>query len=98
MPLTFKGGVHPPDKKELAKDRAIKVAQAPKQVVIPLSQHIGAPCKPAVEIGQQVKKGEVVGTPQGFVSAPVHASVSRPYRINASAVNRSATFRSLLGK
>ena len=76
MPLTFKGGVHPPDKKELAKDRAIKVAQAPKQVVIPLSQHIGAPCKPAVEIGQQVKKGEVVGTPQGFVSAPVHASVS----------------------
>ena len=76
MPLTFKGGVHPPDKKELAKDRAIKVAQAPKQVVIPLSQHIGAPCKPAVEIGQQVKKGEGVGTPQGFVSAPVHASVS----------------------
>lgn len=35
MPLTFKGGVHPPDKKELAKDRAIKVAKAPKQVVIP---------------------------------------------------------------
>jgi electron transport complex protein RnfC len=76
MPLTFKGGVHPPDKKELAKGRAIKVALAPKQVVIPLSQHIGAPCKPAVEIGQQVKKGEVVGNPQGFVSAPVHASVS----------------------
>lgn len=76
MPLTFRGGVHPPDKKELAKDRAIKVAQAPKQVIIPLSQHIGAPCKPAVEIGQLVKKGEVIGTPGGFVSAPVHSSVS----------------------
>ncbi len=76
MPLTFKGGVHPPDKKELAKDREIKVAKAPKQVVIPLSQHIGAPCKPAVEIGQLVKKGEVIGTPGGFVSAPVHSSVS----------------------
>jgi len=76
MPLTFKGGVHPPDKKELARDRAIRVAQAPKQVIIPLSQHIGAPCKLAVEIGQLVKKGEVVGTSGGFVSAPVHASVS----------------------
>ncbi len=76
MPLTFKGGIHPPDKKELAKERAIKNAQAPKQVVIPLSQHIGAPCKPAVSIGQQVKKGEVVGAPQGFVSSPVHSSVS----------------------
>src|SRR5208283_3283935 len=47
-----------------------------KKVVIPLSQHIGAPCKLSVAIGQQVKKGEVIGIPQGFVSAPVHASVS----------------------
>ena len=76
MPLTFKGGIHPPDKKELAKDRAIRDAQAPKQVVIPLSQHLGAPCKSTVSIGQQVKKGEVIGAPQGFVSAPVHSSVS----------------------
>ena len=76
MSLTFKGGIHPPDKKELARDKAIKIADAPKQVVIPLSQHIGAPCKAAVEIGQQVKKGQVIGVPQGFVSAPVHSSVS----------------------
>ncbi len=76
MPMTFKGGIHPADKKELAKTRAIRNAQAPKQVVIPLSQHIGAPCKPAVSIGQQVKKGELIGAPQGFVSAPVHSSVS----------------------
>jgi electron transport complex protein RnfC len=76
MQLTFKGGIHPPDSKELSKDRAIRRARAPKQVVIPLSQHIGAPCKPSVEIGQRVKVGEVVGTPEGFVSAPVHSSVS----------------------
>ncbi len=76
MQFTFKGGIHPPDSKELARDRAIRRARAPKQVIIPLSQHIGAPCKLAVEIGQRVKVGEVVGTPEGFVSAPVHSSVS----------------------
>lgn len=73
---TFKGGIHPPDKKELAKDKKISPTKPPKRVVVPLVQHIGAPCKLAVNIGQEVKKGEVVGTPEGFVSAPVHASVS----------------------
>jgi len=57
-------------------DRAIRRAKAPKRVVILMSQHIGAPCKPVVEIGQQVKMGEVIGAPQGFVSAPIHSSVS----------------------
>jgi len=57
-------------------DRAIRRAKAPKRVVILMSQHIGAPCKPVVEIGQQVKMGEVVGAAEGFVSAPVHSSVS----------------------
>jgi len=69
---TFKGGIHPPDKKDIAKDRAIKEAKSPQRVVIPLSQHLGAPCKPIVSIGQEVKKGEVIGEPGGFVSAPVH--------------------------
>ena len=73
---TFKGGIHPPDKKDLAKDRAIKEAKSPQRVVIPLSQHLGAPCKPIVSIGQEVKKGEMIGEPGGFVSAPVHSSVS----------------------
>mgnify|MGYP001587369892 FL=1 len=73
---TFKGGIHPPDKKDIAKDRAIKEAKSPQRVVIPLSQHLGAPCKPIVSIGQEVKKGEVIGEPGGFVSAPVHSSVS----------------------
>ncbi|MFO0751982.1 MAG: electron transport complex subunit RsxC [Thermodesulfovibrionales bacterium] len=73
---TFKGGIHPPDKKELSKAKAISPAKPPKRVVIPLVQHIGAPCKLSVHIGQEVKMGEVIGTPEGFVSAPVHASVS----------------------
>ncbi|MCL4491153.1 MAG: electron transport complex subunit RsxC [Nitrospirae bacterium] len=73
---TFKGGIHPPDRKELSKDKTISPAKPPKKVVIPLVQHIGAPCKLSVSIGQEVKKGEVVGAPEGFVSAPVHSSVS----------------------
>lgn len=73
---TFKGGIHPPDKKTLAANSPITEAKPPKIVVIPLSQHAGAPCKPVVTIGQEVKKGEMIGEPGGFVSAPVHASVS----------------------
>ncbi len=73
---TFRGGIHPPDKKELSGRSPITDAKAPKIVVIPLSQHAGAPCKPLVSIGQEVKKGELIGEPGGFVSAPVHASVS----------------------
>jgi electron transport complex protein RnfC len=72
----FKGGIHPPDKKELSADKPIVEAKPPQRVVIPLSQHLGAPCKPVVTIDQDVKKGEMIGEPTGFVSAPVHASVS----------------------
>ncbi|PKL51527.1 MAG: electron transport complex subunit RsxC [Nitrospira bacterium HGW-Nitrospira-1] len=73
---TFKGGIHPPGKKTLAASNPIVESKPPKIIVIPLSQHIGAPCNPIVSIGQEVKKGEVVGEPAGFVSSPVHASVS----------------------
>ncbi|MDA8083827.1 MAG: electron transport complex subunit RsxC [Nitrospiraceae bacterium] len=73
---TFKGGIHPPDKKALAAGSSITDAKPPKIAIIPLSQHAGAPCKPLVAIGQDVKKGELIGEPGGFVSAPVHASIS----------------------
>lgn len=75
-PLTFKGGIHPPDKKELAKDSPIRDAHLPQRVVIPLSQHTGAPCKAVVSINQGIKKGELIGEPGGFVSAAVHSSLS----------------------
>ena len=74
--LVFKGGIHPPDKKSLSSDKPVAEAKQPDFVVIPLSQHIGAPCKPVVSIGQEVKKGEMVGEATGFVSSPVHSSVS----------------------
>jgi len=72
----FKGGIHPPDKKELSAHKPIQMSKPPRRVVIPLSQHLGAPCKPIVSINQEVKRGELIGEPTGFVSAPVHSSVS----------------------
>ncbi len=73
---TFKGGIYPPEKKELSADKPIVEVSPPERVVIPLSQHLGAPCKPLVTVNQEVKKGEMIGEAVGFVSAPVHASVS----------------------
>ena len=73
---TFSGGVHPAGNKNLSAHKPTVPAAIPKRVVIPLSQHIGAPTKPLVVIGQEVKKGEKIGETTGFVSAPVHASIS----------------------
>ncbi len=73
---TFAGGVHPPYYKELSASSQIEDLPAPQQVIIPLIQHIGAPCQPTVEAGDEVAMGEVVGDTDAFVSAPVHASVS----------------------
>ena len=73
---TFSGGVHPAGNKQLTEHKPTIAAAIPKRAVIPLSQHIGAPTKPLVVIGQEVKKGEKIGETTGFVSAPVHASIS----------------------
>jgi len=74
--LTFRGGIHPPHGKKYSEKKAIEKAEEPKIVKIPLSQHIGAPCKPIVEKGDFVKVGQKIGEPLAFVSAPVHSSVS----------------------
>jgi len=77
LPITgFKGGVHPPYCKEATRECQIKAAALPKIVRIPLQQHIGAPSNPVVEVGQHVKRGELIAEPGGYVSAAVHASVS----------------------
>ena len=73
---TFSGGVHPVYNKELTSNKPAVQAAIPKRVIIPLSQHIGAPDKPLVVIDQEVKKGQQIGEGTGFVSAPVHASTS----------------------
>lgn len=62
--------------KRLSKDCAIEVFALPDQVRILMSQHLGAPCAPCVKKGERVRTGQVVGKAQGFVSAPVHASVT----------------------
>ncbi len=72
----FKGGVHPEYRKELTASLAITAAPLPQKVVIPLQQHIGAPCEPLVDVGDFVKVGQKIGDSEGFVSAPVHASLS----------------------
>lgn len=74
--VTFKGGIHPPHNKHYTEKLPLVTAEMPKTVVIPLQQHIGAPCEPAVNVGDQVKLGQMIGEPKGFVSAPVHSSVS----------------------
>jgi len=74
--LTFKGGIHPPHAKKSTENLAIENALDPQVVVIPLRQHIGAPCESLVNKGDYVKVGQRIGEPGSFVSAPVHSSVS----------------------
>ncbi len=74
--LTFKKGVHPTDYKEFSNTKAIEELPLPDEVYIPLQQHIGAPCQPLVQKGDEVKTGQIIGKSDAFVSAPVHSSVT----------------------
>lgn len=73
---SFKGGIHPQYSKEFTEKKALERANEPGVVVIPLQQHIGAPCDPTVKVGDLVRVGQKIGEVSGFVSAPVHSSVS----------------------
>lgn len=73
---TFKGGVHPFEGKELAKDQPIVEVLPKGDLVYPLSQHIGAPAAPIVAVGDKVLKGQKIAEAGGFVSSPIYASVS----------------------
>ena len=73
---TFRiGGVHPPENK-LSAGKKIETLALPKQAVLPLSQHIGAPATPIVKKGDVVKVGTQIAQPGGFVSAAIFSSVS----------------------
>ncbi len=72
----FKGGVHPDYNKELAKDKAIVAMPCPAELVISMSQHLGAPAKCLVKSGDYVVKGQLIGEKNGFISVPVYASAS----------------------
>jgi len=75
MAFSFFGGVHPKENKFYACDKEIEIYPAPDVVVIPMAQHIGAPCKPLVKKGDLVTIGQKIGDNQGLC-VPVHASVS----------------------
>ena len=75
--LTFKGGIHTYDGKELTKDKKIiDLLPSSPQLVFPLSQHIGAPAVPVVSVGDRVLRGSLIAEANGFVSANVYSSVS----------------------
>ena len=74
--LTFRGGIHPYEGKELSKDHPIEKYLPKGDLVYPLSQHIGAPSVPCVKKGDSVLAGQKIADAGGFVSVPLHASVS----------------------
>ncbi len=74
--LTFVGGIHPYEGKDLSKDKPILEMHPKGEMVYPVSQHIGAPAKPLVKKGDRVLVGQKIAESGGFVSAPVYSSVS----------------------
>ena len=72
----YYGGVHPTERKELSEHVELAVFPEPDEVVIPLHMHSGKPAEPLVKAGDTVKVGQKIGEQNGFISAPVHASVS----------------------
>jgi electron transport complex protein RnfC len=72
----FRHGVHPPELKSATAHLAIRRMPYPSEVVLPLRQHAGKPAKLIVREGDTVLRGDVIAEPDGFVSAPVHASAS----------------------
>ena len=97
MLKTFRiGGIHPKEQK-ISAGKAIQTIALPDQVIIPLSQHIGAPCQPVVKKGDTVKVGTLIGKAVGFVSANIHSSVSGTVlkidkALDASGYRRDAVF------
>ena len=75
MKRLFFGGIHPKYNKEMSKTVTFFQTIYPKQVIIPMQQHIGAPCQPLVAVGDRVLRGQKIGDGEGLC-VPVHASVS----------------------
>ena len=75
MANSFFGGIHPRENKHYAENYPVQDYREPDMLVIPMAQHIGAPCKPLVKKGDIVTMGQKIGDNQGLC-VPVHASVS----------------------
>lgn len=74
--LTFSGGIHPSGKKNATKDKPLVTLNAPELLYFPLSQHIGAPLKPLVSVGDRVLKMQKIADSDAFMASPLHSSVS----------------------
>ena len=72
----YYGGVHPTERVGITEHLPLVRFPEPETAVIPLSMHSGAPAKPVVQVGDRVKVGQVIGEAAGYISAPVHASIS----------------------
>lgn len=77
---TFAKGVHPDDHKFYTSKKSIEYLPLPENVIIPVQQHIGAPCDVLVNKGDEVKTGQVIARSEKYVSAPVHASITGKVR------------------
>ena len=75
MAFSFFGGIHPKENKHYAQDQQIQTFPEPDELVVPMQQHIGAPCQPLVKKGDYVTMGQLIGDNQGLC-VPVHAPVS----------------------
>ena len=73
--VKVRGGVKVDHQKNTAETEVVRIPE-PQKVVLPMQQHIGAPCTPTVKVGDTVAIGQVIGDSDKFVSAPIHASVS----------------------
>lgn len=74
---TFKGGVHPPDEKAITCEKPIQDFMDPQgDMIYPMQQHLGAPCKPVVKKGDHVLRDQIIGEPTGFLGAYIYTSVS----------------------
>ncbi len=81
---TFQHGIHPPENKGLSENARVEVMDTPEMVLLPMSQHVGAPCKQLVEPKQKVKYGEMVGEGEAFISASIHTPVSGTVKNNSA--------------
>ena len=72
----YYGGIHPVEGKEPTERKPLVKFPSPKTAVFPMSMHLGAPAKPIVAVGDTVKVGQKIAEAGGFISAPVHSSVS----------------------
>lgn len=73
---TFKGGVHPNEYKELSQDKPLEIMPTPKEIILPLQQHLGKEAAPVVKKKDRVLAGQLVAEPTGFISAPIHSPVT----------------------